>query len=141
MSEQVYPEPTAGALVFNSEGKLFLMKSHKWKDKWVIPGGHIELGESIEEALKREIREETGLEIFDTVFVCMSEFVFGEDYWKKRHFIFLDYACKTKSEKVVLNEEGQEFVWVTPKEALELNIEIYSKHLIEEFLKKFPNGF
>ncbi len=138
MAEQVYPEPTVGALVFNKEGKIFLMHSHKWKDKWVIPGGHVELGESIESALKREIREETGLDVFDIVFICMQEFIFDDAFWKKRHFIFLDYACKTKSKEVVLNSEGQEFVWVTPKGALSLPIEPYTKHLIEEFVKKFP---
>ena len=46
MNEQRYPEPTVGALILGPEGKLFLMQSHKWRDKYVIPGGHIELGES-----------------------------------------------------------------------------------------------
>lgn len=52
MTSQQYPEPTAGALIFNPQGKIFLMKSHKWKNGCVIPGGHIELGEKIEDALK-----------------------------------------------------------------------------------------
>ena len=55
-----FPEPTVGALVFNPEGKILLIKSYKWTGKYVISGGHIELGESIEQALKREVKEETG---------------------------------------------------------------------------------
>jgi nucleoside triphosphatase len=141
MAEQAFPEPTVGALVFNPEGKTFLMKSHKWKGKWIIPGGHIELGETIEEALKREIKEETGLDIFDMVFVGMQEFVFGKEFWKKKHFIFLNYACRTKTKEVVLDSEGQEFTWVAPKEALELDTDPYTRHLIEDFLKKFPEEF
>ena len=57
MPEQQYPEPTVGALIFNAEGKLFLMQSHKWKGKYVMPGGHIELGERMLDALKREVKE------------------------------------------------------------------------------------
>ena len=97
--------------------------------------------ESIEEALKREIKEETGLDIFDIVFVCMQEFVFGKEFWKKRHFIFLDYVCRTKTKEVALDSEGQEFFCITQKEALKLLTEPYTKYLVEEFLKKFPNGF
>jgi len=141
MTGQVFPEPTAGALIFNEEGQIFLMKSHKWKNKYVIPGGHIELGESAEAALKREVKEETGLDVFDPVFICFLEFVFDDAFWKKKHFLFLDYACKTKSKKVVLNSEGQEFIWTSLEESLNLPIEPYSKKTIELFIEKFPNGF
>lgn len=63
MTEQHYLEPACGGLIFNPAGKIFLMKSHKWRGKYTISGGHIELGEKIEGALKREIMEETCIEI------------------------------------------------------------------------------
>lgn len=53
-----YPEPTVGAIIYNPDNKVLLCKAHKWNDKYIIPGGHIELGEKMEEALKREILEE-----------------------------------------------------------------------------------
>ena len=106
MVEQQFPEPTVGALIFNPKGEIFLMKSHKWRNKYVIPGGHIELGETMEEAIKREIKEETGLDIYDIEFLCFQEFVFDKAFWKKKHFIFLDFICKTKSSKVELNSEA-----------------------------------
>lgn len=136
MNEQKFPEPACGALVFNKEGKLLLIKSHKWRNKYTMPGGHVELGESLEKALKREIKEETGLTIGDIRFICFQEFIYGKEFWKKKHFIFFDYACKTNSKKVVLNSEGKEFTWVTPKEALKMNIDKYTMHSIKEFLKK-----
>ena len=133
---QKYPEPTVGALIFNPEGKILLIKSHKWRGKYVIPGGHIELGEKMEEALKREIKEETGLDIFDIKFICFQEFIFDNVFWKKKHFIFFDFACKTNSNEVKLNSEAEEFLWVNLEEALKLNLEPYTKRTIEEYLKK-----
>jgi len=136
MSEQIYPEPTVGALIFNQEGKVFLMTSPKWKGKYVVPGGHIELGETIEEAVKREIKEETNLDVFDIQFIRLQEFIFGEEFHKKKHFIFLDYACKTKGTDVVLNEEGTEYIWTTLEEALSLPVEPYTKNAILECKKR-----
>lgn len=113
-----------------------LIKSHKWKDKYAIPGGRIELGEKIEDAPKREIKEETGLDIHDIESIGFQEFVYGEEFWKKKHFIFFDLACKTNSTEVKLNSEGQEFVWVTLKEPSKLPVKPYSKKTIEEYLKR-----
>ncbi len=56
-----YPVPVVGAVIINPDNKILLCKSHKWNDEYVIPGGHIELGEKMEEALEREILEEDGL--------------------------------------------------------------------------------
>lgn len=131
MRRQQYPEPTVGALIFNQEGKVLLLKSGKWRNKYVIPGGHIELGETMEDALRREIKEETGLDIYDIEFVSLQEFIFDESFHEKRHFIFLDFVCKTDSNEVVLNFESQEYVWVSLEKALKLPIDPYTRRLIE----------
>jgi nucleoside triphosphatase len=136
MADQRFPEPTVGALIFNSDGKLFLMKSHKWHDTYVIPGGHIELGETAEEALRREISEETALDIYDIEFLCIQEFIHDPAFWKKRHFIFLDYACKTRSTNVVLNSEGQDHVWVSPDDVKDYNVDSYTLRALSEYRKR-----
>lgn len=135
MKKQQYPEPTCGALIFNPEGNVFLMKSRKWHDKYVIPGGHVELGEKIEDALKREVKEETGLGIYDIRLIGFQECIFDKAYWKKRHFVFFDFSCKTGSAEAKLNPEGQEYVWVTVEEALKLPLAPYTRKTIREFLK------
>lgn len=140
MAEQHYPEPTVGALIFNAEGKVFLMRSHKWRSKWVLPGGHIELGEWMEQALRREVKEETNLDIRDIEFICFQEFVYDERFWQRRHFIFFDYACKTDSTEVKLNDEAEEFTWVTLEQALEMPVEHYTAVVIREYLGRQLRG-
>jgi nucleoside triphosphatase len=135
MGKQMFPEPTVGALIFNPKGEIFLMKSHKWRGKYVIPGGHIELGETMEKALKREVKEETGMTIYEPKFLLFAEFVYGKEFWKKRHFLFFDFAAKTKLMNIKLNDEGQEYIWVKPEKALTLSVEPYSLNAIRKFLK------
>ena len=107
-----YPEPTVSAVIFNPDGEILLCKSHKWDNKYVIPGGHIELGEKMEEALKREILEETGLNIYDIKLVSLKESIYSDKFHEKKHFIFIDYICKTDSTNVFLNDEAEEYEWV-----------------------------
>ena len=140
MSDQKYPEPAVGALIFNPEGKLFLMKSHKWHGQYVIPGGHIELGETIEEALKREVKEETNLDIYDIEFLIFQEFIYDRSFWKKDHYIFFDYLCRTDSSEVRLNDEAEEYTWVSVEEALQLPVEQYTRVVIEKYLEKYPHS-
>ena len=134
-TEQQYPEPTVGALIFDPEGRLFLMRSHKWRGKYVVPGGHIELGERMKDALRREVKEETNLDVHDIRFLCFQEFLCDDGFWKPRHFIFFDFACRTNSTDVRLNDEAQEYVWVSLEEALELPIEPYTEVAIRAYLK------
>ena len=52
------------------------------------------MGERLEEAVAREAKEETGLDIHDIKFINFQQFIYDPAFWKKRHFIFFDFACK-----------------------------------------------
>ncbi len=136
MSEQQFPEPTVGVFIFDPQGKLLLLESHKWPGKYVVPGGHVELGERLEQAAIREAKEETGLDVYDLEFINFQQFIYDPSFWKRRHFIFFDFAAKTDSAEVVLNEEAQEFIWVEPREALGLPLDSYTRTSIETWLKR-----
>ena len=140
MADQQFPEPTVGVFIFNQQGELLLLQSHKWPGAYVVPGGHVELGERIEEAAVREAKEETGLDIYDLEFITFQQFIYDPAFWKQRHFIFFDYAAKTDSTDVVLNDEAQEYIWIEPKEALGLGLDAYTRTSIEAYLKKNGRG-
>jgi nucleoside triphosphatase len=136
MTKQNFPHPTVGALIFNPEGKMLLVRSHKFHDKYVVPGGHIEVGEKMTDALIREAKEETGLDVYDVEFIFFQEFIQDESFWKNMHFIFFDFACKTDSTDVVLNDEAQSYVWVTMEEVLTMNVDPYTINAINELMRK-----
>ncbi|MTI60971.1 MAG: NUDIX domain-containing protein [Firmicutes bacterium] len=131
-----YPEPTVGAVIFNPDNKILLCKSNKWNNKYVIPGGHIELGEKMKEALKREMLEETGLEIYDIKLISLKESVYSKTFHEEKHFIFIDYICRTDSYKVELNEEAQAYVWVSWNEIDEYELGGFTESLLKELRNK-----
>jgi len=136
MTEQTFPEPTVGVFIFNTNGELLLLKSHKWPGKYVVPGGHVELGERLEDTAVRETKEETGLDIYDLEFINFQEFIYDPSFWKPRHFIFFDYACKTNSTHVQLNDEAEEHMWVKLDKAMQFPLDQYSQTSIKILIKQ-----
>ena len=134
---QVYPEPTVGALIVNKQGKVLLTKSHKWFDKYTLPGGHIEDGETMKEAVAREVKEEVGLDVEVAEMLLMQEAIFTEEFWKRKHFIFFDFLCKSKDQQVKLDgRELQEYVWEYPGAAFRLNLDSFTKKTLEKYLQR-----
>jgi nucleoside triphosphatase len=135
--EQRFPEPTVGALILNHHGKLLLVRSHKWFDRLTIPGGHIELGETMEQAVKREVKEEVGLDVEVVDFVLTQEAIFSPEFWKRRHYIFFDFLCRCQTDTVTVDGvEVQDHLWVEPTEALTMNLDSFVRRSIKEYLKK-----
>lgn len=134
-TSQVYPEPTVGALIVNSEGKILLAKSHKWFDKYTLPGGHIEVGETMIEAVKREVKEEVGLDVEVGKMLLIQEAIFAAEFYKKKHFIFIDFACRAKDDQVKLDQtEIQDYVWVYPGAAYNLKLDSFTRKTIDQFM-------
>jgi len=132
MPDQIFPEPTVGVFIFNQANEMLLLVSHKFPGKYVVPGGHVELGERIKEAAVREAKEETGLDIYDLKFINFQQFIYDPSFWKRRHFIFFDYFCRTDSTEVRLNDEAEEYIWVKLESALDLPLDEYTRISVEK---------
>lgn len=134
--EQIFPEPTVGGLIRREDGMVLLCDSHKWPGLYTVPGGHVELGETCEEALMREIEEEVGLDIKVLELVSIQQVIYPKEFWKKAHFIFFDYLCSAGGNQTprVDSNEIQGTIWVAPRDALKLNIDRYLKHFIARLL-------
>jgi phosphoglycolate phosphatase len=125
------PIPTVGALILNPDGQMLMIRTFKWNDCWGIPGGKIQAGESSLDALEREVREETGLQLEKTRFVMVQDCIHSEEFFKPAHFILLNYIAHTPMTEVTLNEEADEYRWVTLPEARSLKLNTPTRILID----------
>jgi nucleoside triphosphatase len=134
---QAYPEATVGALIVNDRREVLLVRSNKWGEKYTVPGGHIELGERAEDAIVREVKEETGLDSVVEDLLIVQQAIYPKDYYKHEHYVFMDYVCKAMSTEVKLDGlELQSFVWVRPEDALKLDLEEYTRRFVVKYLEK-----
>ncbi len=127
------PVPAVGALI-SRRGKLLMIRTRKWSDKWGIPGGKIERGEEAGSAVRREVREETGLELRDVRLATVRDCVDPADFHRPAHFLLLNYTAVADSDKVRLNDEAEEFRWVEPREALAMDLNLPTRDLLEHVL-------
>lgn len=90
------------------DGKILLLRRNNppVQGQWWFPGGRLRKGESFEAALRREVKEETGLAIKPVKFIGVYNRVFPE-----RHDVTLAFLCKieNKSTVVMLNDEHSEY--------------------------------
>ena len=99
------PIPSVEAVIVMNASLLFLRrKNQPAMGQWWFPGGRIHRGESFEETLRREVKEETGLEIESCRFVKVYSRVFPE-----RHDITIAYLCKCKESKIKIDSEHSEY--------------------------------
>ena len=109
-----------GAVIDDGTGRILLVKhvprkDDFWQGKWICPGGALELGETIEEGIKREVMEETQLEIdlvkplppFDTVVKSNGKV--------SLQVVYIDYLAKLKGGKLKVGDDVGEAVWAEKK--------------------------
>ena len=102
---------SVAALVTNDLGQILLVKS-PWRG-WEYPGGLIEPGETFQEALHREVREESGVEIEITGFVGICKNI-------ERDIVNIDFTARYIGGELRTSEESTEVIWASPEEALDL---------------------
>ena len=115
--KRLYPDQPivgVGAIII-SEGKILLekRKNAPGKGKWSIPGGLVELGERIEQAVIREVKEETGLDVVEPCLVDVVDNVDLDENGKvKYHFVIVDYLVKVEKGVLKAASDAEDLRWV-----------------------------
>lgn len=117
MTKRLYP----GALVFGvgalilKKGKILLSKrlNEPAKGKWSIPGGGAELGETVEQAVIRETKEETSLSVAEPVLLDVVDSIDLDETGKVRyHYVIIDFFVKVKDGIPKADTDAEELAWV-----------------------------
>lgn len=109
------PIPSVEAVVLNKKDELLVLrrKNSPAKNEWWFPGGRMRKGETFEEALNREVEEETGLHVKILKLLGVYSRIFPE-----RHDVSIVFLCNCDSGNVVLNSEHSEYRFLNVSECL-----------------------
>jgi len=101
------------------DGKLLVVRRARppAHGLYTMPGGVVEAGETLEEAVVREVREETSLAISPVALAGFRETIVRDDKGRvERHFVILCFAARWRAGEPILNEELSEARWLDPAE-------------------------
>ncbi len=125
--KRLYPDqPVVGiGAVIIQDGKIALIKrgNEPSKGKWTIPGGLVELGESLEAAVIRETKEEVSLEVDNPRLIGVVDNVDLDEEGKvKYHYVIIDYLLQVKSGNIQAASDAEELLWVPFDEVENYNL-------------------
>lgn len=103
-----------GALIFDGDSILLVERGNEpLKGYWSLPGGAVEAGERLEEAIRREVREETGLEIEAvSMFEIFERIIRDEQGHAEYHYVLIDYVCRAASGAAAAASDVSRVAWV-----------------------------
>ena len=122
-----------GAIIFERENVLLIKRGQPpLEGFWSLPGGAQETGETVEEALKREILEETGLEIEILKLATMVDIIDLDKAGKARHhYTVADYLCRAKAGILKAGGDAADAKWVQLGELGNFNLTPKAREVIE----------
>jgi 8-oxo-dGTP diphosphatase len=121
---------TAGGII-QRDGKVLITKRSVafQNGKWCLPGGHIDIGETALDAVKREVKEETNLDFVNVKFFRYYDEFFPE---QKFHAVVLIFYGEAKG-KEKLNEESSDYRWISEEDLDDFDFLFHHKRIIREF--------
>jgi 8-oxo-dGTP diphosphatase len=139
MAREYPPGPVVGvgAVIVRDGRALIVLRGHEpRKGEWSLPGGHVELGERLTEAVRREAAEETGLLVTVGPIVETFDRVHRDPDGRVRfHFVIVDYLCAAGSGEATAASDADAVAWVTGEELDAYGVNAHAAAVIRQALR------
>jgi 8-oxo-dGTP diphosphatase len=136
MAEREFPKSPllgVGGVVIHRGRVLLVRRGHApLKGKWSIPGGLVELGEKLQSAVRRELKEETGLVVEPVEIVAVIDRIQRARRRVRYHFVIVDYYCRLKGGKLQPASDVSDARWLRPEGLSQFNLNALARRVILE---------
>jgi len=123
-----------GVVVHRNRALLIRRGSEPLKGEWSIPGGMLELGEELAEGVRRELKEETGLEVEPLEIVAAFDRITRQGKRVKYHYVIVDYVCRLKRGRLKPASDVVDARWARREDLPKYNLtEMATKVILESF--------
>lgn len=114
MTDKPYPRPAVSAIIVEHGRVLLIRRGHEPGTGWLtFPGGKVEWGETAEQALIREVLEETGLQVQPLQLLACSDLLQRDTDGKLlQHFVILTWSCRRSGGTLRAGSDAAEAVWL-----------------------------
>jgi 8-oxo-dGTP diphosphatase len=135
-----------GVVIDNGRTLLIRRASPPLQGEWSIPGGLLEVGETLEQGVARELAEETGLEVRVLDLLEVFERIFpappnadgtpGDAARPQYHFVILDYLCEIRGGTLSAGSDAQEFAWAREDELAKFDLTVAVTRVLRKAFAK-----
>ena len=144
LSRQYPKRPVVGVGAVILDGDKILLEKRKnmpSKGKWSVPGGLVELGEGVEKAVVREVKEETGLEVYEPRLIDVVDYV----SWDEKgavvyHYVIVDYVVTVKAGRAKAASDADALKWVPFNEVDEYDLTESFRQFFRRNRQKLENA-
>lgn len=131
------PVVGVGGVVVQGGRALIVKRAHEpRKGEWSLPGGLVELGETLIDAARREIKEETGLDVDVGEVVEVFDRVHHLDGRVRYHFVIVDYLCHPTGGTLRAGDDAEQVAWVTAEELSGYGVNEFATRVIRRGLER-----
>jgi len=128
-----WPVVAVGAVVWKDDRLLLVKRAFPPRQgQWSLPGGRQAAGETVDQAVQREIREEAGIEITLLGVAVVVDLIDRDQHEIRTHYTVIDMLAEWRSGDAVAGDDALAVLWVSLAELAELDLPVVQRQVIDE---------